>query len=176
MRTLITGGIRSGKSAIAENLMGEGITYVATSPSRPEDTDWAARIQEHRRRRPASWPTVETTDLPSALTALNGPALVDSLGAWLVALLDRLDAWDQPVAQWRGRLDDEVSALVSTWSTCSHDVVAVTDEVGFGGIAEHRSARIYADELGRLNQAIAGVSDRVWLVVAGQVLVVKDSS
>ena len=45
MRTLITGGIRSGKSAIAENLMGEGTTYVATSPSRPEDTDWAARIQ-----------------------------------------------------------------------------------------------------------------------------------
>ena len=66
--------------------------------------------------------------------------------------------------------------MIEAWTTCPHDLVAVTDEVGFGGIAEHRSVRIYADELGRLNQAIAGVSDRVWLVVAGQVLVVKDSS
>lgn len=113
---------------------------------------------------------------PGALAALTGPALVDSLGGWLVTALDRLQAWDQPVADWRSALDREVSEVVSAWLACPHDVVAVTDEVGFGGIAEHRSARVFADELGRLNQAVAGASDRVLLVVAGQVLTLKDDA
>lgn len=176
MRTLVTGGIRSGKSALAENLLGADATYVATAPGRDDDHDWAARIRDHRARRPASWRTVETSDLPGALAALTGPALVDSLGGWLVTALDRLQAWDQPVADWRSALDREVSAVVAAWLACPHDVVAVTDEVGFGGIAEHRSARVFADELGRLNQAVAGASDRVLLVVAGQVLTLKDDA
>ena len=72
MRTLVTGGIRSGKSALAENLLGADATYVATAPGRDDDPDWAARIRDHRARRPASWRTVETSDLPGALAALTG--------------------------------------------------------------------------------------------------------
>lgn len=176
MRTLVTGGIRSGKSATAEGLMGPDTTYIATSPRRADDADWAERIREHRARRPSSWSTVETDDLPAALRSLTGPGLVDSLGSWLVVTLDRLQAWDAPVETWRARLDDEVSAVARAWTACPHELVAVTDEVGFGGIAEHRSARVFADELGRLNQVVAAASDRVLLVVAGQVLVVKDAS
>lgn len=181
MKTLVTGGIRSGKSAVAEGLLvttdpAGGVTYVATARTHPGDADWTARILEHQMRRPSSWRTHETTDLADALAALSGPALVDSLGGWLVAALDRLDAWDRSVNAWRQNLESDVEVLVAAWAGCPHDLVAVTDEVGFGGVAEHRSARVFADELGRLNQRIAAASDRVLLVVAGQVLPVKDET
>ena len=48
--------------------------------------------------------------------------------------------------------------------------VAVTEEVGWGLVAEHRSGRIFTDLLGQVNQEIAAVSDQVTLVVAGRPL------
>lgn len=178
MRTLVTGGVRSGKSVIAEKLVAEAaglhspggpVTYVATGP-RADDADWADRIAMHRSRRSPSWHTVETRDLASALGALTGPALVDCLGTWLTAVLDELAVWEAPRAEWEGPLHERTAALVEGWSRCPHDVVAVTNEVGWGVVSEHRSGRIFADELGRLNQDIARASDRVFLVAAGHLL------
>ena len=53
-------------------------------------------------------------------------------------------------------------------------IVGVTNEVGWGLVSEHRSGRIFADRLGWLNQRIASASDRVDLVVSGQVLTIKE--
>ena len=51
----------------------------------------------HQARRPAHWTTVETDDLPGALrSAARQPIMIDSLGSWLTAALDRLEAWSQP--------------------------------------------------------------------------------
>ncbi len=43
----------------------------------------------------------------------------------------------------------------------------VSNEVGSGVHPESRSGRIFADELGRLNAALAAEADEVVLVVAG---------
>ncbi|MFC7491856.1 MULTISPECIES: bifunctional adenosylcobinamide kinase/adenosylcobinamide-phosphate guanylyltransferase [unclassified Knoellia] len=178
MRTLVTGGVRSGKSAVAERLLTEAaallpaevpVTYVATGPS-SDDPDWADRIASHRSRRPGAWQTLETPDLASALDSLTGPAIVDCLGTWLTGVLDELDVWDAPRDDWQPALHARTTALVAAWSRCPRDVVAVTNEVGWGVVSEHRSGRIFADELGRLNQDIARASDSVLLVVAGHVL------
>lgn len=176
MRTLVTGGVRSGKSVVAEGLVtehGRDVTYVATGPG-ADDVDWADRIAAHRRRRPASWRTVETHDLVGTLDTLTGPALVDCLGTWLTALLDELDAWGAPRDAWQPGLHERTRDLVDAWTRCPHDVVAVTNEVGWGVVPEHRSGRIFADELGRLNQAVARASDRVLLVAAGHVLPLRE--
>lgn len=182
MRTLVTGGVRSGKSVISEKLVadavalhspGAPVTYVATGPS-ADDADWADRIAAHRARRPDTWQTVETTDLAGTLDALTGPALVDCLGTWLTGVLDELDVWDAPREAWQPALHARTEAVVAAWSGCRHDVVAVTNEVGWGVVSEHRSGRIFADELGRLNQDIARASDRVLLVVAGHVLPLRE--
>jgi adenosylcobinamide kinase/adenosylcobinamide-phosphate guanylyltransferase len=163
-RTLVLGGVRSGKSSWAEQqLAGHArVDYLATAAER-DDADWARRIAEHRQRRPAHWRTVQTLDLAAALIAPSAPLLVDDLGNWLARTIDRTGGWDGELSGLRG----EAAELVRAWLGCPGRVVLVSSEVGSGIHPESRSGRIFADELGRLNTALAAAADEVVLVVAG---------
>ena len=177
MKTLVTGGVRSGKSAAAEAAVSaaapdRAVVYVATGPT-ADDPDWADRIAEHRARRPPDWTVLETTDLAAVLADRTEALLVDCLGTWLTARLDALAVWDAPGAEWAGALDAEFDAVVDALAARREPAVLVSNEVGLGLVAPHRSGRIFADSLGRLNQRVAAVCDRVVLVVAGQSLVIK---
>jgi adenosyl cobinamide kinase/adenosyl cobinamide phosphate guanylyltransferase len=166
-RVLVTGGSRSGKSAFAEALLADqpGVGYVAAgAPPDPADGEWAARIELHRRRRPRHWTTRETLDLAASFGA--GPVLVDSLGSWLTGILDRAACWDDPGVA-RRVLASETEQLLGAYERSPTFVVLVTDEVGSGVVPAHASGRLFRDELGRLNAALAAVSDEVWLVTAG---------
>ena len=162
MRVLVTGGVRSGKSAHAERLLDdrEHVTYVATGPDPGDDVAWAERVRSHQERRPAHWTT--TRVLPTA-----GPVLLDSLGSWVAGRLDELDAWTGD--DWRASYRDSAEELVAACARLD-DAVVVSDEVGLGGIGSEPSARLFADLLGELNQRVAAVCDEVHLVVAGRVL------
>jgi adenosyl cobinamide kinase/adenosyl cobinamide phosphate guanylyltransferase len=153
--TLVLGGARSGKSACAERLAGDGpVTYVATWLPRADDADMAARIAAHRARRPAAWTTVETSDVAGAVRASPGRVLVDSLTAWVGGAPDfAVDA------------DSLCQALVD-----HGDVIVVSDEVGFGVHPSSDAGRRFRDVLGLVNQAVSAVADEVLLVVAGRVL------
>lgn len=178
-RTLVLGGIRSGKSAVAERLVtaasaspGDVVTYIATGPI-SDDPDWLARIAAHRRRRPAQWQTVESTDLPAALSALAGPAMVDCLGTWLTAQLDTAAAWEAPRSAWEPAVAERVTALTAAVEQHAHPLVLVSNEVGLSVVPDNRAARIFADWLGLTNQRLAEVCEVVDLVVAGHVVPVK---
>ncbi len=173
MRVLVTGGVRSGKSRHAETLLaGEpAVTYVAAGPVY-DDADWAARIAAHRSRRPAGWVTEETRDVARVLATGTGPVLVDCLGTWLTGVIDDAGLWEAPVepveAHVLGPLDAVVAALAGL--APGEQVVLVTNEVGLGVVPEHRSARLFRDLLGTVNQRVAEVCDEVHLVVAGRVI------
>lgn len=171
LKTLVTGGVRSGKSRCAEELLGTEprVIYLAAGPPVDPVTDqeWAARVAAHRIRRPAHWQTVESIDAAAVLDDLTHPALLDCLGTWLTGHLDRVGAWtDQP--GWEQQLQARIDELAAAWAGCGHRLVAVTNEVGLGLVSEHRSGRVFADWLGRLNQQISAASDEVILVVAGR--------
>jgi adenosylcobinamide kinase/adenosylcobinamide-phosphate guanylyltransferase len=172
MAVLVTGGVRSGKSRHAESLLpADGVTYITPGyPADGNDAEWSARVAAHRLRRPASWRTVETVDIASAIAGASGPVLVDCLGTWLTRLLDSWEAWDEPDAAIAVRLQPEVAALVSAVAAHPGDLVLVTNEVGWGVVPEHRSGRIFADHLGRVNQQVAAVCEQVILMVAGRPL------
>ena len=82
--------------------------------------------------------------------------MVDSLGTWLTATVDRFGTWDRPLAGWQDRFDAELSELTAAWRAHPGPAVAVTHEVGWGLVAEYRSGRTFADLLGLANQAMAG--------------------
>lgn len=173
-KVLVTGGQRSGKSRYAEGLLaGEPhVTYLAPGPV-PDpavDPEWAARIATHRARRPPAWTTVETPDLAAALAAAAPPVLLDCLGTWLTALIDGLGTWAVPLPAWRAQFEDHLTALVGAWVSLDGLAVAVTNEVGWGLVSEHRSGRVFTDLLGEVNGRLAAVSDEVVLLVAGRPL------
>lgn len=167
-RTLVIGGARSGKSAYAEGLLAanDSVTYVATGGTRPDDPEWAQRVAVHRERRPATWRTLESTDLEPLLGAAPGdPLLVDCLTLWLTAVLDATGTWSSGTAQpARARIDGLVAALRTT----AREVVLVSNEVGSGVVPATASGRLFRDELGRLNAAVAAACDEVTLLVAGR--------
>ncbi|GAC52295.1 bifunctional adenosylcobinamide kinase/adenosylcobinamide-phosphate guanylyltransferase [Gordonia amicalis] len=171
-RVFVTGGARSGKSRYAEGLLAgvDDVVYVAAGGPRTGDPEWERRVESHRRRRPASWTTVEDTDVAGVLRSAAQPVLVDCLGTWLTARIDHHNAWE------KGDLDTmraDVDDLLDAWRTCAVPVVAVSNEVGSGVVPATASGRLFRDELGRLNAGIADLADEVVLMVAGQPVTIR---
>ncbi|MET0351591.1 MAG: bifunctional adenosylcobinamide kinase/adenosylcobinamide-phosphate guanylyltransferase [Rhizobacter sp.] len=171
MRTLILGGARSGKSALAERLAvasAREVVYVATGQAL--DSEMAERIAHHRARRPASWRSVEE---PLALARVlrehardDRCVLVDCLTLWLSNLLG-IDEGAHFAAQ-RDALLDTVASLPGM-------ILFVSNEVGLGVTPMGALTRRFVDEAGRLHQSLAQRCDTVLFVAAGLPLALKGS-
>lgn len=171
MKVLVTGGVRSGKSRHAESLLADAasVTYVAAGPVY-DDADWATRIAAHRARRPPTWSTEETRDVAGVLETAREPVLVDCLGTWLTGVVDDAGLWEEPVEEVEAHVLRLLGATLAALTATPQPVVLVTNEVGLGVVPEHRSARVFRDLLGTINQRVAEACDEVHLVVAGRVL------
>lgn len=172
-RTLVLGGTRSGKSRYAEDLLPADapVHYLATARRDVNDAEWSSRIETHRARRPARWTTQETTDLAGPIRSGRRPLLVDDLATWLTGVLDDNEAWEArsvPPAVFR-----QVFELVESVATSRGRIVLVSAEVGLGVVPSTRAGRLFRDELGALNAALAAVCDEVLLLVAGLPLRLK---
>jgi adenosylcobinamide kinase / adenosylcobinamide-phosphate guanylyltransferase len=177
VRALVLGGIRSGKSQWAEATIAQAVTddqpvrYLATGAAAGDDSDWSARVAAHRNRRPAHWSTVESHDVATQLRADPGTAtLVDDIGGWLVAAMDRQAAWTG------GAVNRDVDDLVAAVGAFRGPLALVSPEVGLAVVPATESGRRFADELGVVNQRLAAQCERVVLVVAGQPLTVKETT
>jgi adenosylcobinamide kinase / adenosylcobinamide-phosphate guanylyltransferase len=174
VRILVLGGIRSGKSewaerAVAESVAeGEPVRYVATGAAPGGDADWSARVAAHRERRPSHWSTIETVDVATQLRADATATVVDDVGGWLTATMDRREAWTG------ASVCAEVDDLLDAVGAFAAPLALVSPEVGLTVVPPTESGRRFADELGVLNQRLAAVCDRVVLMVAGQPLTVKE--
>lgn len=162
-RTLILGGVRSGKSRLAERLAaasGAPVTYLATATA--QDEEMRARIAAHRSRRPADCQLIEEPlHLAAVLQdqAASGRCLlVDCLTLWLTNLLLAPD----PTA-----LERESDALLELLPTLPGTLILVGNETGMGVVPADALSRRYCDVAGRLHQDLAQHCERVVLTVAG---------
>lgn len=174
---LVTGGARSGKSTFAEQLiagLGQEIAYIATA--RPFDAEMEDRIAKHRLQRPASWQTFEAPTDPSQTIAAQGNRvdglLLDCLTVMITnRILTHAIDWDQPPVARLNEIEtdilEEITALLAAAAASRADLIAVTNEVGYGIVPISPLSRFFRDCAGRVNQRMAASADEVYLVVSG---------
>lgn len=172
----ITGGARSGKSALAEDIAAGrdgGVVFIATAEA--GDGEMRERIEEHRRRRPEDWQTIEAPhDLPQVLEAAlegAGTVLVDCLTVYLSNLI--LDLGLASGARVSNVVAAEVERLEEACRKGNGRVILVSNEVGMGIVPENSLARTFRDEAGRANQRLAALADEVYMCVSGIPMRVK---
>lgn len=168
--TLVTGGIRSGKSryaleaALAQPCAGPGRrAFVATAEAL--DPEMRLRIENHRRERGSDFVTIEeplhlAQTLQELLQADFDTVLVDCLTLWLNNLLYH---WESDLS----RQKQEIDRLIETVSAKKNRLFFVTNETGWGTVPDNPLSRRYVDELGALNRRIAGIADEVIWMVCG---------
>jgi adenosyl cobinamide kinase/adenosyl cobinamide phosphate guanylyltransferase len=171
---LITGGVRSGKSALAERWArqwgGDAVTYAATMAQRGDDPEMSRRIERHRAKRPSPWRTIEfdPDDLPAPA---SGVLLFDCLGVAVSRVLLAHEHAGEDAAL------DTVANAVETWLTFWRNwrgpVVVVSNEVGSGVVPAYPLGRWFRDAQGEANQRVAQAADCVVLTVAGLPLALK---
>ena len=129
-----------------------------------------ARIRAHRESRPAEWDTLEETlDLAGALAGVAhryDTILLDCLTLWVSNLLLQGGTGEVDVPGEAGRLLAAYEQGTASW-------VVVSNEVGLGVVPPTELGRLYADELGRVNQMVAAAADRVYFMAAGLPLKLK---
>jgi adenosylcobinamide kinase/adenosylcobinamide-phosphate guanylyltransferase len=159
---LILGGVKSGKSRLAEKVAkdtGLDVIYIATA--RADDKEMQQRIEHHRHDRPDHWQTVEEPLYLAAAIQQSSPkqcVLVDCLTLWLTNLLLHED----PTL-----LHKEIDALVNTLTTRDITLIMVSNETNMGIVPMGELSRRYCDEIGLLHQRLAECCDTVILTVAG---------
>ena len=173
-KVLITGGIRSGKTGLAEQRAmqaGPAVFYVATATA--GDDEMAARIERHRRLRPDDWGLVEEPlRLGEVLSDFRKQPCEPPL-----LLIDCMSLWLSNLLFAGGEVFSEEKALfLREVSDYPGDLVVVTNEVGLGTIGMDALTRRFADELGWMNQALAERCDEVVMSVAGLPLTLKGSA
>jgi len=171
--SFILGGARSGKSAHAEQLAvasGLPVTYIATA--QVYDSEFAQRIDHHKRRRPATWGLVEEpfflADTLRQQAAPDRCLLVDCLTLWLAQWICE-DCHPPQDRSWV----QERQALLEVLPTLPGQIILVSNEVGMGIVPLGEINRRFQDEQGRLNQAVAAVCDWAVFMAAGLPLRLK---
>lgn len=172
MKTLILGGVRSGKSRLAESLAinsGKQVLYVATATI--GDDEMQARIDQHKANRPDEWIIVEEplqlANVIKEYSNKNYSIVIDCLTLWITNLL---------LADDNHAMAAEREALINVLKEIDDEITLVSNETGMGIIPLGDLTRRFGDEAGITNQLIATICDRVILTVAGLPLVLKGES
>jgi adenosylcobinamide kinase/adenosylcobinamide-phosphate guanylyltransferase len=171
MKELILGGVRSGKSRLAEQraqASGLQVVYIATAIG-AGDAQLEERIRQHRLHRPAHWTVVEE---PLAL----GKALRTHASAGRCLLVECLTLWlTNLLCSRTDRFKEERQKLLDTLPGLAGDIILVSNETGLGVVPLGQLSRCFVDASGELHQRLAAICDRVTLAVAGLPHTLKDT-
>lgn len=177
----VTGGCRSGKSALAHQLaesLGTHRIYIATAEAR--DNEMQRRIARHKKERGPSWVTVEipagffsahATDNPEPLLkkvmqqGQKSVLLFDCLTLWLLGEIEK-GLTEESLSTYMDRL---FSWLLEK----NIPTVMVSNEIGLGGIASTALGRGFTDLAGLANQIAARRADGVLFSVSGIGVLIK---
>lgn len=179
MIVFIAGGVRSGKSRVAEQAAlalhadspSSQLWYLATA--RSSDREMAARVARHRARRDRHWRTLEAPLQlldPWRTVAPGDSVLLDCLTLWTSQRLFA-DGIDPGSRRQAARLAQaELAAVLADARQRDIHLVVVSNDLNEELPAQDALVRWYVRELQRLHRLLARRADRVIEVVAGQMI------
>jgi len=176
--TLILGGARSGKSRFAQELarkLSKKVLFVATGE--PLDEEMRARIDTHKKSRPASWRTLEVpTNLAKALRSKIRDVDLVVIDCITLLVSNLMGDANTDVSTWEKKVAAEIKNLIALLRDSKANFIIVSNEVGLGLVPTTPIGRAYRDILGMANQMLAQNADEVYLMVAGIPIVLKGTS
>lgn len=193
--TVITGGVSSGKSDLAERLVLEESIKKTTNPvyiatSIVYDEEMKEKVILHiEKRRDKNWTTI---DCPFNLDKIldnyeDGVILIDCITMFLSNMifvdrnkfnLGKIEFYDEDyIGENIDVIKDEIlcviEGMVSNIRKNNLSVYFVTNEIGLGGISENKITRIFTKLCGEVNQILAQYADSVYFSISGLPLRVK---
>jgi adenosylcobinamide kinase/adenosylcobinamide-phosphate guanylyltransferase len=158
---LITGGIRSGKSAYAEKFalsLTSNPIYMATA--HVWDEEFRQRVIRHQQARGPEWTNIEEEKYLSKHLVEGRVVLIDCVTLWCTNYFFESDGKVQEALE---KVQKEFDLFVNQDTT----FIFVTNEIGLGGTSENELQREFADMQGWINQYIATRADEVILMISG---------
>ncbi len=157
MKVLFTGGVKSGKSALAEqyilSLCDKKPYYLATTECLDEAMD--QRILIHQQRRGEQFITLEEPlDIIAAIEFCDQPVLIECMTMWINNMLYH-------------EKEETIFPILEQVCHLPHDLIFVHNEVGLGILPENALARKFADIAGLAGQLLAKYCDEVYFCTAG---------
>jgi adenosylcobinamide kinase / adenosylcobinamide-phosphate guanylyltransferase len=158
MKTLFIGGIKSGKSRLAESyILGQTKQkpyYLATTEF--IDDEMCQRIVAHQQRRQDRFITIEEpVQLQAALQLCPGPVLIECISMWLNNML------------YHNKSEELIFQELNAVMQLNIGMVLVLNEVGLGVIPDNPLARQYVDLSGKAAQLLGEQCDKVFFCCAG---------
>ena len=162
--TLITGGVRSGKSRLAvEMARKDGGTVVFVATCVPGDQEMERRIADHKKERPGDWRTLEQ---PVGI----GKILEDPGQECGTVIIDCLTLLVSNILLKGGsekEIREEIDSIVQSSKKALFRTIIVTNEVGLGVVPASELGRRFRDAAGMANQHVARNADEVYLMTCG---------
>ncbi len=180
---LVTGGVKSGKSAfalkLAEPYSNARKIFIATAQCFDDEMrEKRRKHQQERNEHHLQWETIEETtgkplDIAEIIASFdkkeqekNGEAVlvVDCLILWLNNLL--LESTEEEIMH-------AVTKLQQALQKTATRVIMVTNELGMGIIPMHKTARLFLRLAGECNKRMAEEADKVYLMVSSIPVLIK---
>jgi len=157
---------------------GKKVLFVATAEA--GDEEMRQRIEEHQRKRPSTWSTLEVTiHVGNEILKKHGGAQVVIVDCITLLINNIFNQYaDQTGEQIDSSLVEkevirEIGELVECINCLEASFIIVTNEVGMGLVPANKMGRLYRDLLGKANQLLAERVDEVYLMVAGLPVLIK---
>jgi len=146
------------------------------------DDEMRARIEVHRRRRPAHWTTLEgyrgLDRLLAEAAAACDTVLLDCLTVMTTNIMMETDLeWENISRETAEGVEEDIVAEIDRFIGAARSfpgaVIVVSNELGMGLVPPYPLGRYFRDFVGRANQRVAEAADEVYFMVAGIPLRIK---
>lgn len=168
MITLVTGGIKSGKSSFAQKLSKCYTKKLFIATLEAIDNETREKINRHKKERDVGWETIEE---PVDIVKI----LKSNIDNYDLILVDCINIWINNLIYYNINMSEQIDNLIDFLPMYQNnaEIIIVTNEVGQSIVPIDKIARYFINSLGITNQKLATIANNIYLLVAGIPIKIK---